>query len=184
MKISFWLALVLFFFNFSCKKSDENAGGGGNTVTKLVAYSPAFVHNGLYPKLYTCDSAGIAPPVSWKDAPAGTKYYAVTMHSVPPTGTNHVYMIKYDIPFGVNGFPENDSTTGIFGANTYANPLGYEPPCSQGPGLKYYHITVYALSAQPAFSVPPAQRNMDVLLSAISNITLDTSRITVGYARP
>jgi len=153
-------------------------------VSKLVAYSSAFVNNGLYPKLYTCDSTGIAPPIAWRDAPAGTTSYAITMHTITPTPPNHVYMVLYNIPANVSSVPENNTTVGTYGANTYANPLRYEPPCSQGPGLKYYYFTVYALSQAPTITVPQNQVTMDYLKTAISNITLDTSMITVGYARP
>lgn len=153
-------------------------------LSKLVAYSSAFVNNGLYPKLYTCDSAGISPPISWRDAPVGTNAYAITMHTIPPTGANHVYMVVYNLPSSVTSLPENNTTVGTYGANSFPNPLKYDPPCSQGPGLKYYYLTVYALSQQPNITVAQNQVTMDYLKSAISNITLDTSMITVGYARP
>ncbi|MEI8054074.1 MAG: hypothetical protein WCH52_10050, partial [Bacteroidota bacterium] len=154
------------------------------SAPKLVAYSSAFVNNGLYPKLYTCDSTGIAPPIAWRDAPAGTNAYAITMHTITPTPPNHVYMVVYNLPASVFSVPENNTTVGTYGANTFANPLRYEPPCSQGPGLKYYYITVYALSQQPTLTVPQSQVTMDVLQAAMSGITLDTSMITIGYARP
>jgi len=154
------------------------------SVSKLEAYSSAFVNNGLYPKLYTCDSTGISPPISWRNAPAGTNAYAITMHTITPTPPNHVYMVVYNLPASTTSVPENNTTVGTYGANTFANPLRYEPPCSQGPGLKYYYITVYALSQQPTLTVPQNQVTMDVLQSAMSGITLDTSMITVGYARP
>ena len=153
-------------------------------LSKLVAYSTAFVNNGLYPKLYTCDSTGFSPTISWRDAPIGTNAYAVTMHTIPPTGANHVYMVVYNLPSTVSNLPENNTTVGTYGANTFPNPLKYDPPCSQGPGLKYYYLTVYALSQQPNITVPQNQVTMDYLKIAISNITLDTSMITVGYARP
>jgi phosphatidylethanolamine-binding protein (PEBP) family uncharacterized protein len=106
------------------------------------------------------------------------------MHTIPPTGANHVYMVVYNLPSTVTSLPENNTTVGTYGANTFSNPLKYEPPCSQGPGLKYYYLTVYALSQQPNITVAQNQVTMDYLKTAISNITLDTSMITVGYARP
>jgi len=155
--------------------------GQGN---KLVAYSPAFLDSGLYPKLYTCDSTALSPPLYWRDAPAGTNSYALTMHTIPPTGADKVYLVLYDIGSNINGIPESNTSIGTFGANTFANPLKYDPPCSQGPGLKYYYFTVYALSQAPTFSVPQIQVTRDVLRAAISNITLDSAVITVGYSRP
>jgi|GEM_PF-1579143 len=155
--------------------------GQGN---KLVAYSPAFIDSGLYPKLYTCDSTALSPPIYWRDAPAGTNSYALTMHTIPPAGADKVYLVLYDIGSNINGIPESNTSIGTFGANTFANPLKYDPPCSQGPGLKYYYFTVYALSQAPTFSVPQIQVTRDVLRAAMSNITLDSAVITVGYSRP
>ena len=53
---------------------------------------------------------------------------------------------------------------------------------SKGPGLKTYTITAYALSASPSF---PAETKVsrDVLLAAISNITLASSFIDITYDR-
>jgi hypothetical protein len=43
---------------------------------------------------------------------------------------------------------------------------------------------VYALSKQPTISVAASTVSMDVLLSAMSGITLGSSTITVTYTRP
>ena len=61
--------------------------------------------------------------------------------------------------------------------------MSYTPPCSQGPGAKTYVITVYALSKQPVITTAPAAVTMDILLNAMSTITLGTSTLTVTYTR-
>jgi len=184
MRISTLFLSISFFIAISSCKKNNTPVTPNPVSSKLVAYSSTFVNNGLYPKLYTCDSLGIAPPISWSNAPAGTNAYAITMHTITPTPPNHVYMVVYNLPSTVTSVPENNSTVGTYGSNGFANPLHYEPPCSQGPGIKYYYITVYALSQQPTFTVSQNQITMDVLKTAISNITSDTSMITVGYSRP
>lgn len=149
----------------------------------LVAYSSAFVDNGLYPKLYTCDGSSLSPPISWKTPPAGTQSYAITMHHIPTTGDKHVYLLLYNIPASLLEIPQAVSGIGVFGQNTVNNQAAYTPPCSQGPGSKTYIITVYALSKTPVFTVPASAVTMDVLLSAISTTTLNTSTLTVNYTR-
>jgi phosphatidylethanolamine-binding protein (PEBP) family uncharacterized protein len=155
-----------------------------NTITsEFAASSNAFTNNGRYPKKYTCDSIGVSPPLSWSKAPTGTTHYAITMHHVPGPREKHVYFVMYNIPAIVTSIPEAVSGIGLFGINTANGSNSYTPPCSQGPGDKLYTITVYALSSAPVFSVPQTQVTMDLLLSAISTKTLDTSIINITYAR-
>ena len=105
------------------------------------------------------------------------------MHHIPAPGEKHVYIVLYNIPASVTSIPEAVSGIGLFGINTVNGKTSYTPPCSQGPGDKLYTLTVYALSSAPLFTVPQAQVTMDLLLSAISAKTLDTSVINVTYAR-
>jgi phosphatidylethanolamine-binding protein (PEBP) family uncharacterized protein len=182
--------LKLFSFSFfvlfgvlSCKKENTTTSNS-STASTLEAYSIAFVNNGTFPKLYTCDSTGKSPTISWKNVPAGTNAYAITMHTIPPTGDKHVYIVLYNLPATLSSIPEGVTNTGTFGINTVDGKMAYTPPCSQGPGAKIYVITVYALSKQPIIPVAPNAVTMDVLLSAMSGITLGTSTLTVTYARP
>lgn len=179
--------LMLLLCIAGCKKSNIDIVTPTATTTPIVsnftAYSTAFTNNGTFPKLYTCDSTGFSPTVSWKDAPVETNAYAVTMHTVPPTGSNHVYICLYNIASSVTTIPEAVTGVGIWGTNTVNGQMNYTPPCSQGPGAKIYVITVYALSKQPTITVAANAVTMDILLSAMSTITLGTSTLTVTYTR-
>ena len=172
----------IFLGILACKK-DSTSTTSQPTTSTLEAYSTAFVNNGAFPKLYTCDSTGKSPTISWRNAPTGTNAYAITMHTIPPTGDKHVYLVLYNLPSSLSSIPQAVSNTGTFGINTVDGKTTYTPPCSQGPGAKIYVITVYALSKQPVISVAPTAVTMDVLLSAMSGITLGTSTITVSYTR-
>ena len=171
---------IIFFGFISCKKDSDSTT---QITSTFEAYSTAFVNNGAFPKLYTCDSTGISPTISWKNAPEGTNAYAITMHTIPPTGDKHVYVVLYNLPATLSGIPQAVSKTGTFGFNTVDGKMTYTAPCSQGPGAKIYIITVYALSKQPVISVAASAVSMDVLLGAMSGITLATSTITVSYTR-
>ena len=166
----------------SCTK-DNGSSIADPVAGTFKATSTAFIKDGTLPKLYTCDSLGIAPPLSWTNAPAGTTSFAITMHTIPPSPPNHVYMLIYNIPANITALPENSTGLGIWGINTVNGQQKYTPPCSQGPGAKLYTFTVYALSAPPIFSVPASQVNVDLLLSAISGKTLASSIINVTYTR-
>ena len=133
---------------------------------------------------FTCDGAGISPPLAWTNAPAGTQSFAVTMHHFPPAGEEkHVYIVVYDLPAATLQLGEG-STLGSWGLNTVNGKPAYTPPCSKGPGRKDYILTVYALSASPDFPELTAGIRMDDLLSKIQGTTLATATLTLGYARP
>ncbi|MFM8270721.1 MAG: YHYH protein, partial [Gemmata sp.] len=49
--------------------------------------SPAFEHKGKMPAEFTGDGDGVSPPLKWSGAPAGTKFYALTLwHKPQPAG--------------------------------------------------------------------------------------------------
>ena len=143
-----------------------------------------FAHNGLYPKVYTCDSLGISPGLSWSNAPSSTTSFAVTMYTIPPTGDKHVYIVLYNIPATTTSIPDNAKTIGIFGINTVDGKTTYTPPCSQGPGAKIYVLTLYALNAPPTITVPNTQVTMDILLAGMKNKIVDSAVMSVTYTRP
>lgn len=142
------------------------------------------VVNGVLDTKYTCDGQSYAPPLTWKNAPTGTKSYAVIMHHIPTTGEKHVYYVVYKLPTTQNLLPENNTTIGSFGINTVNGKNSYSPPCSQGPGAKVYILTVYALSSEPIIPPTTTKVTMDILLEAIKSTTLAKSELSVSYTRP
>lgn len=122
--------------------------------------------------------------MAWSNAPAATKSFAITMHTIPPTGDKHVYYVLYNMPATTTSLPENNTSIGLFGINTVNGKTSYTPPCSQGPGPKEYIMTAYALSADPVLPVAQSKVTMDILLTAISSLTLATAPLSVTYSRP
>ena len=144
----------------------------------------AVMDGNLLNQQFTCDGAGESPPLSWKNAPAGTKSFALTMHHYPPAGEDkHVYLVVYDLPATLDHL-EAGTTLGHWGSNTVNRKAAYAPPCSQGPGRKEYILTVYALSQAPVFAGASGAVTMDALLEAVQETTLATVTLTVGYVRP
>ena len=197
MKNSYFILIFTLIF-LACSKnttSTSTTTPSSNTSTtppSVVTTLPnqlkfsgnGFSHNGLYPKLYTCDSLGISPGLQWSNAPAATTNYAVTMYTIPPTGDKHVYIVLYNIPATTTSIPDNSKTIGTFGINTVDGKTTYTPPCSQGPGAKTYVLTLYALNAAPTITVPNAQVTMDVLLAGMKNKIVDSAVMSVTYTRP
>jgi hypothetical protein len=150
--------------------------------TDFQVKSPLVANGGQLPRDFTCDGVSDSPPLEWKNAPAGTKAFALVMHHNPPGDEEpHVYWIVYDIPASVWALPRNDTATGKHGTNTVNRTAAYAPPCSQGPGRKWYTVTLYALS-EDRIDVP-APTTRDALLKAIRDKTLGTAVLHMFYER-
>jgi gluconolactonase len=150
----------------------------------FILTSPDLPADGRLPTEYTCDGAASTLALVWSGAPSGTVAYAVTMHHLAPDNAIHYYWEVYNLPASVTSLAKNVSGVGLLGTNSVNDRNEYAPPCSKGPGDKEYIYTVYALSAQPQFSIPASQINRDAVLAAIQNITLASAELHVVYARP
>ena len=149
---------------------------GGFTLT-----SPAAVDGGTMPVDYTCDGRGVSFPLAWSNPPSGTREFAVLMTTLPGDGTTKWNWVLYGIPSTVTGLAENSRGIGTAGVGSDGPLAGYQSPCSQGPGLKLYTFTVYALSASPVVS---GQVTGTILTNAIKPLTIASASLTVGYTRP
>ena len=144
--------------------------------------SPDMVSGGAMPVAFTCDGQSQSPSLSWTNGPTGTVGYAIAMHHIPGPGDTHWYWVVYNIPATTTKVAAGASAPGTLGTNSVNNQLAYAPPCSKGPGIKTYTYTVYALSAAPSFAAG-TKVSRDVLLAAISSITLASSSLDVTYDR-
>jgi phosphatidylethanolamine-binding protein (PEBP) family uncharacterized protein len=180
----FIFPLLAAFLILSCKKETTQTNPspvGLPLQTKFTGNG--FVHNGTYPKLYTCDSTGISPGLQWSNAPATTRSYAITMHTVPPTGGKHVYIVLYNIPSNATSMPDNSKTLGNWGINTVDGKNSYSPPCSQGPGAKVYVLTLYALTGEPNLSFVNPKVTLDMMYEAVKTKIADSAVMSVTYTR-
>lgn len=159
--------------------TDESQNGPSPSGFKLT--SSAVVEGGFLPKEFTCDGDSISPSITWENAPANVKSFAVVMQHIAGPGDLHWYWVVHHIPASIHAIAAGDKATGINGGNSTGPIAGYAPPCSKGPGPKRYSITVYALSDEPILT--KAVVNRAELLDAIKDITLDHARLNFVYAR-
>ena len=150
-------------------------------ASSFVLTSPDVDITNAMPEKYTCDGESATLPLTWSGAPTETASYALLMHHIASPQDIHSYWVLYNIPTNVTNLSINAQGVGTLGINSVNGQQAYTPPCSQGPGLKEYILTIYALSAEPQFSVPASQVDRDALLTAIQNITLDSAELRVTY---
>lgn len=103
---------------------------------------------------FGCTGENQSPQLSWKNAPEGTKSFAVTMYDPDaPTGSGWWHWVVFDIPSNTNELvagagdvASNLAPKGVIQSITDYGAKGYGGPCPpEGHGLHQYIITVYAL---------------------------------------
>ena len=103
---------------------------------------------------FGCTGENQSPQLSWKNAPEGTKSFAVTMYDPDaPTGSGWWHWVVFDIPAdtkelvsSAGNIELNLTPEGVIQSITDYGANGYGGPCPpEGHGLHQYIITVYAL---------------------------------------
>jgi Raf kinase inhibitor-like YbhB/YbcL family protein len=105
-------------------------------------------------KGFGCSGGNVSPSLTWKDPPAGTKSFAVTVYDPDaPTGSGWWHWVVFNLPPTATSLPAGagDPAGGkmpagaVQGRTDFGAP-GYGGPCPpQGDKPHRYVFTVYAL---------------------------------------
>ena len=106
---------------------------------------------------FGCTGKNQSPQLSWANAPAGTKSFAITMYDKDaPTGSGFWHWVVFDLPSTTNELKANAGNVAanllpkavIQGKTDYGAP-GYGGPCPPiGHGIHQYIFTIYALKTE------------------------------------
>ena len=105
-------------------------------------------------KGFGCEGGNVSPALTWKNPPAGTKSFAVTMYDPDaPTGSGWWHWIVFNIPADVTSLPKGignpasgQTPKGAVQSKTDFGKPGYGGPCPpKGDKPHHYIFTVYAL---------------------------------------
>ncbi|NML31970.1 YbhB/YbcL family Raf kinase inhibitor-like protein [Paraburkholderia antibiotica] len=134
-----------------------------------------------------CKGGNHSPQLTWRDAPAGTRGFAITMFDEDAPGRGWWHWAVAGIPATVDSLPENASSSGFLkklGAVEARNDFdtdGYGGPCPP-PGKPHrYIITVYALNA---VDLRLAQGRPALMFDhEIGTASIGSARLVVNYGR-
>jgi Raf kinase inhibitor-like YbhB/YbcL family protein len=136
---------------------------------------------------YDCKGANRSPQLSWRDPPAGTRGFAITIYDIDAPGRGWWHWAVAGIPAYVDHVPENASASGYLGklgaveARNDFDADGYGGPCPP-PGKPHrYVITVYALNNADLRLGPGRPALM--FDHEIGTATIGSARMTVQYGR-
>lgn len=134
-----------------------------------------------------CSGANLSPTLGWKDAPAGTKSFAVTVYDPDaPTGSGWWHWLVYDIPAAANGLPAGIGTKAALpaGAVQGRNDGGaraFGGACPLDGKKHHYVFTVYALKVDKLGI--PEDASAAMIGFMLNMNALAKSTITATYAR-
>jgi Raf kinase inhibitor-like YbhB/YbcL family protein len=140
----------------------------------------AHVHSG-----YGCTGQNVAPALSWKNAPEGTRSFALTVYDPDaPTGSGFWHWVVYDIPADATGLPAGAASLppgtkqghNDFGLMVYS---GACPPPGDKPHR--YVFTLFALKTGHV-GLPPDSTAAMIGFKLNANV-LAKATLTATYGR-
>jgi Raf kinase inhibitor-like YbhB/YbcL family protein len=164
----------------------------------MTLRSSAFAEGEMIPKEFTCDGAGMSPPLEWSGVPQGAKRLALICEDPDaPMGT-FTHWVAVDLPFSLKGLKESVpaepvipaasmvvngeaevKTAGQQGKNDFGK-LGYGGPCPPS-GTHRYVFRIYALDA--AIEPDAGSLTRSDVLKAIKGHILAEGRLIGRYSR-
>jgi len=140
-----------------------------------------FIYNG-----FGCTGQNVSPAVMWKNAPAGTKSFALMVHDpdAPTGGAGFWHWIVYNIPADTTSLPEGGPLPkGAVEGNTDMGKPGYVGPCPPAGPKHHYNFMLYPLKVDK-LDVPPGATASYVGFNAGANVIGKPAKLTAVYARP
>lgn len=146
------LLLCMVFYTI-VSADDKNQKEGSDMVTVKTASielkSDAFKAGEDIPRKYTCDGAGISPPLSWNNIPDNARELVLIVEDPDAPAGNWAHWVVYGLSPDVNNLSENipkkDTASGFKQGKTTGGGIGYEGPCPPRGSTHRYFFRLYAL---------------------------------------
>ena len=184
MKFFSIIVLLVAILVFYMAEPNQVSGGDPMEIS-----SAAFKDGEKIPIQYVMPGAGgknISIPLAWKNPPAGTRSYALSIVDPHPVAQNWVHWLVIDIPAAVASIDEGASRKKMppgstelknsFGEVGYGGP---QPP--KGTGDHPYVVTLYALNVGKLNLT--AGTSLSAFKKAIEGKVIGTASITGKYGR-
>lgn len=139
---------------------------------------------------FGCTGQNFSPALNWKDVPAGTKSFAITLIDIDATGAEFFNWMLVNIPAGVSSIrPQagNPRTQDLpEGALQIRNNYGidrYSGPCPpKGNSLHRFSFKIHALATEK-IDIDGAARAKDVI-KMIKDNELGSAELIVTHVNP
>ena len=176
-------------FCLACCSPAALAAGGFALESAEVKPNSTIAAAQVY-KGFGCDGGNVSPSLTWKNAPAGTKSFAITVYDPDaPTGSGWWHWVMFNIPADVTSLPvgignpaSGQTPKGAVQSRTDFGAPGYGGPCPpQGDKPHRYIFTVFALKAD---KIDADANATPALVGFMLNANkLDKASFTATYGR-
>jgi hypothetical protein len=151
-----------------CAAQSQSAASAAPTAKAHFALSSPDIANGgkiseaQVFNAFGCSGHNVSPALSWRNAPAGTKSFALLVHDPDaPTGSGWWHWVVYNIPASTLSLPadagdpkKNLMPGAAVQGRTDFGTSGYGGPCPPPGKPHHYHFRLYALKV-PKLDLPP-----------------------------
>lgn len=167
-----------------------NAWASGFTVSSPDVREGTMIGDEQVFNAFGCEGKNVSPALAWRNAPADTKSFAVTVYDPDaPTGSGWWHWVVFDIPANTGGLKKNagDPNASLLPAGSvqsrtdFGKP-GYGGPCPPtGSGAHRYEFKVHALKVDKL----PLDENVPAAMVGfyLHQNTIDSAVLTAKYQR-
>ena len=115
--------------------------------TPMKVTSPQFLDGETIPVQYTCDGAGVNPPLNFSEVPQGTKSLALILHDPDaPIAGGWTHWTLWNIDPATQSIAENSVPSKAVQGKTSSGQNNYGGPCPPAADpAHHYHFKLYAL---------------------------------------
>lgn len=157
-------------------------------AAKFTLSSPAVRYGATFPKKYVSTRSGgenVALPLVWRNAPEGTRSFAITMFDpMPGAGLGFVHWVLYGIPADRTALREgeaNNPSLFVAGKNSFGQTgwFGPEPPPADSA---HPYIIILAATDLAPNALPPGMTR-DQLIAALQGHVLRAATFVARYPK-
>lgn len=127
---------------------------------------------------YTCDGAGVSPPLVWTEGPEMTRAYGIVLSPINDPAT--VLWAVADIPVSTRNLIEGLAPDGAISGVNSGGTVGYQPPCPPVGSSQEFELSVYA--QQFPLELPQNSPAVDIA-ATLENDALEVVSTQFTYQR-
>jgi len=146
--------------------------------TVLKISSTVFADNGKIPKKYTCDGAGVSPPLKISNVPKNAKSLALTLDDPDAPAGTFTHWVVWGISTKKAQLGEGEKKGFVEGTTSLGKP-GYVAPCPPS-GVHRYVFKIFALDSRVDIS---AKSTKQELAATMQNHIIQTATLVGKYSR-
>lgn len=189
--ISRFIGIALTVLSFSAF-AEESTPAAASAAPATEAAKPkaepfamstnAFLDQGALPVLYTCDGKDVSPQLTWSNAPAKAKSFALVVSDKDAPDGVFYHWVVFNVPANIDNFPEgmkNAPAGAAFGTNSFKKQQ-YSGPCPPKGNAHTYFFKLYALDNKLQL---PKNADAPQVLKAIEKHVVGETELSVVYSR-